>query len=192
MADGDMVLAQQSAESIERGVMQMNAMIDDLVESARLESGQLTMKLHPLTLPAYLPAFVSRNAGALQTERIILDVPADLAPVMADDARLDRILTNLLTNAQKYATPCTPIRVQAQQDEREVTISVLDQGQGIPPDDIPHVFERFYRAKGERRAEGIGLGLYITRLLVEAHGGHVRVESEVGKGSAFSFTLPVG
>ncbi len=89
MADGDMVLAQQSAESIERGVMQMNAMIDDLVESARLESGQLTMKLHPLTLPAYLPAFVSRNAGALQTERIILDVPADLAPVMADDGRLD-------------------------------------------------------------------------------------------------------
>jgi signal transduction histidine kinase len=70
-------------------------------------------------------------------------------------------------------------------------IAVSDQGPGIPPEDLPHLFERFYRVKGARNAEGIGLGLYITRVLVEAHGGRVGVESEIGKGSTFAFTLPV-
>ena len=72
-----------------------------------------------------------------------------------------------------------------------MVISVSDQGTGIPAEAIPHLFERFYRAPGKRKTEGIGLGLYITKVLVEAHGGHIRVESEVGTGSTFSFTLPV-
>ena len=70
-------------------------------------------------------------------------------------------------------------------------IAIQDNGHGIAPEDLPYLFERFYRAKGTRHTEGIGLGLYITRMLVEAHGGHIRVESEVGKGSTFSFTLPL-
>jgi len=98
---------------------------------------------------------------------------------------------NLLTNAQKYSTPETPIRVQARKEGDTIAIHVIDHGQGIHPDDLPQLFDRFYRAKGERRAEGIGLGLYITKLLVEAHGGTIDVVSEVGKGSTFSFTLPV-
>ena len=72
-----------------------------------------------------------------------------------------------------------------------MVVTVSDQGRGIAPEDIPHLFERFYRAPEARKAEGIGLGLYITRMLVEAHGGRIWVESEVGKGSTFSFTLPV-
>jgi len=92
----------------------------------------------------------------------------------------------------KYSDPGTPVLVGARRQDNEVIISVTDQGRGIPPEVIPHLFGRFYRAPGERKAEGIGLGLYITRLLVEAHGGRVWVKSEEGKGSTFFFSLPAG
>jgi len=178
-------------EAIARGVKRMNVMIEDLVEVARLEGGQAALHCRPVPLPAYLPALLARNAPVLLLDRLALDVPADLPPVCADEDRLERILLNLLTNAQKYSTPATPIRVQAQSTGDAVTISVIDQGQGIRPDDLPHLFSRFYRAKSDRRADGIGLGLYITRLLVEAHGGQITVNSTVGQGSTFTFTLPV-
>ncbi|OPZ87987.1 MAG: Sensor histidine kinase YycG [bacterium ADurb.Bin429] len=81
--------------------------------------------------------------------------------------------------------------VNARREDGEIAVAVRDRGRGIAPDDLPHLFQRFYRARGERRAEGIGLGLYITRLLVEAHGGRIGVESVPGEGSTFTFTLPV-
>ncbi|HEX2951842.1 MAG TPA: MEDS domain-containing protein [Armatimonadota bacterium] len=184
-------LLRTSAESIMRGVKRMDTMIGDLVDAARLEGGQMHLKRTPIALPTYLPALLTRNAGILNTERIELHVADDLVPVTADDERLERILINLLTNAQKYSAPNTTIHLHAQQTNQEVQLAIIDQGNGIPPDDIPHLFDRFYRGKGERRAEGIGLGLYITKLLVEAHEGHIWVESHAGQGSTFFFTLPV-
>jgi PAS domain S-box-containing protein len=179
-----------SAEAIGRGVKRMNIMIEDLVDVARLEGGQLELAVAPITLSTFLPAFLDRNAGVLSPERIVLEVPDTLAPVLADETRLERILTNLLTNAHKYSDPGTLVRVSVRQTPREATISIIDRGKGIHPTDLPHLFDRFYRARGERQAEGIGLGLYITRLLVEAHNGRIDVESEMGKGSTFSFTVP--
>jgi len=190
ISGSDNAMVTMSTEAIVRGIQRMDVMIDDLVDTARLEGKQLSMKLHPVALAEYLPAFVIRNTGVLNPDRILLIVPGDVAPVLADDARLERILMNLLTNAQKYSEPDTPIRVRVQPTGAMVTISITDEGRGIQPDDIPQLFDRFYRAKGERRAEGIGLGLYITKLLVEAHGGRIWVESELGKGSTFTFTLP--
>jgi len=184
-------LALMNIEAIKRGVQRMDVMIEDLVEAARLEGGQLRLKQQPVVLPSFLPAFLSRHAAVLAGDRIMTDLSPALPAVLADEARLERILVNLLSNAQKYSAPGTPIHVQARQAGVEVTISVTDQGQGIQFDDLPYLFERFYRAKSERRAEGIGLGLYITRLLVEAHGGQIQVASEEGYGSTFSFTLPV-
>jgi len=127
----------------------------------------------------------------LETTRVQVEIPPDLPPVSADAARLERIFTNLLSNALKYSDPGTPVQVCVQPMSGEVSIAVKDQGQGIAPKDMPHLFEKFYRAGSSRKAEGIGLGLYVTKLMVEAHGGRIRVESEVGKGSTFSFTLPV-
>ncbi len=150
----------------------------------------MRLNLQPLVLSAYLPEFLTRNATALANDRILLEVPDDLPPVPADEARLERVLLNLLSNAQKYSAPETPIYLRVRQGS-ELTVAVIDQGLGIHPDDLPHLFERFYRARSERRAEGIGLGLYITRLLVEAHGGQIEVESALGKGSTFRFTLPM-
>jgi PAS domain S-box-containing protein len=188
--EADTGLALESVDAIKRSVKRMNVMIDDLVDAARLEGGQAPLALQPIALPTYLAKFLTRNAAPLYPERIRLDTVDGLPPVRADEYRLERVLMNLLSNAQKYSAPDTPIGIRVRHSGSEVTVSVVDQGQGIHPDDLPRLFDKFYRARGERRAEGIGLGLYISRLLVEAHGGRIEVESELGKGSTFTFTLP--
>jgi len=180
-----------STEAILRGVRRMNSMIDDLVDSARIEGGQMQLDRQPVDLTAYLPDLLQRSAPVMPVARIHLEVPPDLSPVSADYNRLERIMTNLLSNALKYSDPDTPVFVRISQQAGEVMVAITDQGKGIAPDTLPHLFERFYRAKEVRKAEGLGLGLYITKMLVEAHGGRMWVESEVGKGSTFTFTLPI-
>lgn len=180
----------QGLKAVDRGVERMNVMIQDLVDAARTEGRQLELKCETVDLRAYLPEYIRRSATAIDTARIQLDLPSDLPPVPADYNRLERILTNLLTNALKYSDPGTPVLVRARQMDDHIEVSMTDQGHGIDPEDLPHLFDRFFRAKGTK-AEGIGLGLYITKQLVEAHGGHIWVVSEVGIGSTFYFTLPV-
>ncbi|HEY3377948.1 MAG TPA: PAS domain S-box protein [Armatimonadota bacterium] len=180
-----------SLDAISRGIRRMDTMIEDLVEAARLEGRQQACNAQRYVLTTFLPEFLTRNAAVLSPERIILDVPDALPTVLVDEARLERILVNLLTNAHKYSTPDTPIHIRVRHTGDQITLAVIDHGSGIHADDLPHLFNRFYRAKGERRADGIGLGLYITRLLVEAHGGRIWVESALGQGSTFSFTLPL-
>jgi len=184
-------MMQQSLEAIDRSVKRMDVMLQDLVDVTRLESGQFLLKCEAVNLPRYLDDLLQQVRMVLEITRIQVDIPDDLPSVSADYARLERILVNLLSNALKYSNPDTPVRVQAKLQDNAVVIAVTDQGRGIPPKVIPHLFERFYRIPSERKAEGIGLGLYITRVLVEAHGGQIRVESTVDKGSIFSFTLPV-
>jgi len=180
-----------STSTIDRNVQRMNAMIQDLVDMARLEGHQFTLALDTIFLQHYVPDLIARMRDVLPMQRVITDLPPDLPPVRADYSRLERILLNLLSNAFKYSAADTPVRLQAIRQEDSLLISVSDQGRGIDPQDLPHVFERFYRAGGARQAEGIGLGLYITNLLVEAHGGHILVESTPGQGSTFAFTLPI-
>ncbi|MBI2953868.1 MAG: PAS domain S-box protein [Chloroflexi bacterium] len=181
----------RSAEAIVTGAKRMNAMIQDLVESARLESGQLDLHMRPVQLNAYVADLLDRARGVLDVGRVKVEIPQDLPQIAADPDRLERILMNLLSNALKYSAPETQVLIRATRIDTEVTISISDRGVGIAPEDLPHIFERFYRVKGARKAEGLGLGLYITKILVEAHGGRVWVESDVGKGSNFYFTLPV-
>jgi PAS domain S-box-containing protein len=176
--------------AILRSAQRLNNMIQDLVDVARYEGRRLPLTREAVVLPEYLTRLLRRTGTVLETERIQLDIPDDLPPVWADYDRLERIVINLLSNALKYSDPGTPVTVRAYPHDGEVVMAVTDRGQGIPPDEIPLLFQRYYRARGESRAEGIGLGLYITRLLVEAHGGRIWVESELGKGSTFFFTLP--
>lgn len=184
-------IIQQSMDAISRGIQRMDGMIQDLVDAARAEGGQLELKRQPVELRGYIEDLLARSAAALDTARIQVEVSADLPPVFADYDRLERVITNLLSNALKYSEPGTPVAVRARRTDGEVEVSVIDRGPGIPPEDVAHLFERFYRATGERKVEGIGLGLYIARMLVEAHGGRIWVVSEVGTGSTFTFTLPV-
>jgi len=189
-------------KAILRSTSRMNVMIQDLVDSARLAGHQLELHAEPVELRPYLDNLLQRAAAGLEVARICLEVPDDLPPVRADYARLERIMMNLFSNALKYSPPETTVTVSAHQEGQEVVVSVSDHGSGIAPEDLPNIFLRFYRARGARKTEGIGLGLYITRLLVEAHaapsadgrgtvGGRIWVESTPGVGSTFSFTLPL-
>lgn len=186
--NGDLLL---STQAVDRSVKRMDAMIQDLTDMTRIEGGQLTLELQTIALPEYLQSMMERLVGALEVSRVRLDVPDDVPPVCADAYRLERVLLNLLSNALKYSTPDTPVGMRAARQDGTVSIAVVDQGQGIAAKDLPHLFTRFYRAGRERKAEGIGLGLYIAKMLVEAMGGNICVESELGKGSTFTITLPI-
>jgi signal transduction histidine kinase/putative methionine-R-sulfoxide reductase with GAF domain len=177
-------------EAILTSARRMDAMIQDLVDRAQLESGQL--RLHPVLvqLPAFLSDLWGRLVGVLEMERVRLELPPGLPSIWADPDRLERIITNLLTNAMKYSEPGGEVVIGADEEDGEVVVSVIDRGLGLATVDLPYLFDRFYRARGARRADGLGPGLYITRMLVEAQGGRIWVESEVGQGSVFRFTVP--
>lgn len=186
--DGEM---QAGFQAMRRSVTRMDGMIKDLTDVAHLEGGQLQLRCAPVLLTDYVATLLQHSTAVLAVDRLQLDIPADIPPVLADENRLDRIMTNLLSNAFKYADPDTPVQISARRQHDEVVIVVTDHGQAIPSEALPRLFERFYRAPKPWKSEGLGLGLYITRLLVEAHGGRIWVESEDGKGSTFSFTLPI-
>ncbi|TAK37015.1 MAG: PAS domain-containing sensor histidine kinase [Chloroflexota bacterium] len=184
-------LVRRSADSIATSAQRMHKMIQDLTDSTRLEAGQLRLNKQPVNLCSFASDLLERATMAMDAGRVKLQLPSGLPSVLADPDHLERILTNLITNAQKYSPPETEVLVRAQTTDEKVTLSVTDRGIGIAATDLPHIFERFYRCSPIRRTEGLGLGLYITKMLVEAHGERIWVESEPGSGSVFSFTLPV-
>jgi PAS domain S-box-containing protein len=182
-------MVSRSAGAIYTSAQRMNRIIQDLVDSTRLESGQLVLHLTPVDVASFTVDLKERMAGVMDTERLSIEMMEVPPPALADPDRLERILTNLISNALKYSTDEVVVKVEG--FEEGVKVSVADHGPGIPPRDLPHLFERFFRVEGTRKKEGLGLGLYITRMLVEAHGGRIWVESEVGGGSVFSFILPM-
>ena len=182
---------QASAEAIATSAQRMNAMIQDLVDAARLESGQLRLNLQPVELGPFIADLLRRLAAVMEVGRVRMEVPEGLPPALADPARLERVVTNLLSNALKYSWPGSEVTVSVRQRDSELITSVSDRGPGIAPEDLPKLFQRYARlGAGAARAGGLGLGLYITRKLVEAHGGRIWAESQPGVGSTFSFTLP--
>ncbi len=183
--------SRRRAGTILTSARSMAAMIRDLEDSSRLESGRLMLNPQRLALQACIPEVVRQMKHPRAASRVTVDIPADVPPVSADAERVERIVVNLLTNAVKYSPPESPVRVEARHVGAEAIITVCDRGAGIAPGETSRIFERFYRSAAEGRGEGLGLGLYISKMLVEAHAGRIWVESEPGKGSRFSFTLPI-
>jgi signal transduction histidine kinase len=165
----------------------MDRMLRDLSDSARAESGNLELVRAPVDLRPFVAELLDSSDGVLDVGRVENAVPERLPVVLADPDRLDRILTNLVGNALKYSPG--RVIVQAEGEGAEVRVSVADKGPGIGPDDLPRVFDRYYRGQ-RHEGEGLGLGLYIVRKLVEAHGGKIWAQSRPGAGSTFTFTLP--
>ncbi|MHB1417285.1 MAG: PAS domain-containing protein, partial [Chloroflexota bacterium] len=169
-----------SVEAIVVSSRRMTAMIKDMVDSARMEAGQLELRKQPTDLAHLLVDILSRAGGPEAQARLNLAAPDGIPPVPADPERLERAVVNLVTNALKYAPEETPVAVRLERADGEVVISVSDQGPGIPPEDQSRLFERYYRSETGRKGEGLGLGLYISRLIVEAHGGRIWVKSHLG------------
>ncbi len=184
----DRAALRPTLDALRRALRRMHLMVDQLTELTRLADGPVALAVQPVALPAFLADFLRRVGAVLDTGRVTLQLPEALPPVAADAAALERVFTHLLSNALKYSDG--PVRVSAVPAGDAVAIAVVDQGQGIAPTDLPHLFERFYRTES-RRAEGLGLGLYLTKLLVDAMGGRMAVDSTLGQGSAFTVTLPV-
>ncbi|MHB1133112.1 MAG: sensor histidine kinase [Chloroflexota bacterium] len=183
--------AAKSVAAISASAQFMSAMLEDLVESVRLESGQVELERQAVDAASLVLDLRERLSALHPADRIEVVLPEQAVPkALADPNKLERILTNLLNNALKYSTGV--VRLTVEQQDGMLAFALADSGLGIAPEKIPHIFDRFYRAdRGQRKFEGLGLGLYITRMLVEAHGGKIWVESALGQGSTFSFTLPI-
>jgi two-component system OmpR family sensor kinase len=174
----------------------LSRLVDDLRELAQAEAGQLSFNLRPTDVGDVLRTTVTNFEPAAEAKAIglMVKVADKLPPATSDPDRLAQVLRNLLTNALRHTPEGGQVTVSATTAGDAVEIAVADNGEGIAPEDLPHVFDRFYRGDRSRsRAEGsAGLGLAIVRAIVEAHGGQVRAASDgPGQGSTFRFTLPV-
>ncbi|MFZ5818747.1 MAG: sensor histidine kinase [Chloroflexota bacterium] len=169
----------------------LTQMAQELLDLSRIESGQVALDMRPVAPRKLLRSAAERMR--LQAERAGLSLtvrcPANLPKVKADLPRVEQVLVNLIHNAVKFTRPGGKVALLAEAGEGVVRFAVQDSGMGIPADDLPRIFERFYKADRARSGGGTGLGLSISRHLVEAHGGRIWAESREGEGSMFFFTL---
>ena len=167
----------------------LNRLVAEAVEMAQLDAQQIQMHFSPV--PVWKLIDEARLSCALVEEqhRVSVNVPGNLE-VVGDAAFLQKVLCNLLENAAKYSLPGTPITVTAEKRDSQVAVSVADRGMGIDPAEQTLIFERFYRARSDTGTPGTGMGLAISRSIVEAHGGKLYVTSQSGRGSVFTFELP--
>ena len=186
------VQERRQAEIVRRAADRMNRMIQDLLDVKRMESGRLTIDPRPEDPGVLINDTVDmlRPLATGSTIRMETNIEDDLPNVLADAARIQQVLSNLVGNAVKFTPRAGRISVCAELMEGEVRFAVIDTGPGIPAEQLPHIFGRFWQAKTSDR-RGIGLGLAIAKGIVEAHNGRIWVESSVGLGSTFYFTLPV-
>ena len=184
------------ALAIEHEADRLNRLVGNLLDMSRIEAGALKPEKEWYPVDELIHDVLGHMQPVLQGRIVQTHLPDDLPPVELDYLEMDQVLTNLIENAVRYTPPESPIEVSAQIEGDQMVISVADRGPGIPQADKERVFDKFYRVLGtQRNATGItgsGLGLAVSKGLVEAHGGHIWVEDREGGGSIFRFTLPVG
>lgn len=164
-------------------------LLGDLLDVSRLEAGRLELKRQEVDVVALATDAVMRLRLNADTHTLEVLFPEDFPKVTADPGRIEQVLMNLVENAIKYAAP-GKIVVSGSDDGGEVVVRVSDEGEGIPADHLPHIFTKFYRRGSGERRSGTGLGLYICKGIIDAHGGHLFVEKSDNTGTVFSFTLP--
>lgn len=184
--------AEKQLARIAASVDRMNRMAEDLLDASRIEARALKLEPRAVDLRVQLVEIVEKAVGMTAGHAVRVEVEDGLAPVWADAGRLEQVVMNLLSNAAKYGERGREISVAARSSGAAAQIEVTNWGPGIPPASLPLLFKRFTRTpEGEaRRVRGVGLGLYITKGLVEAHGGSISVESSPGETTTFRFTLP--
>jgi signal transduction histidine kinase len=200
IADGvaaDQQTRERYLSSASRELEHLSRLVDDLFELARIDAGVLQLSLEETSLHDLISDTISsfQPQAECRGVRLVGEVSGDVDPVLANPPRLQRVLHNLLSNALRHTPPDGTVALRAQPRGTDVQVEVADTGEGIAAEDLPRVFERSFRAERSRtRAEkedapGAGLGLAIARGLIEAHGGAMSVESDLGRGSRFRFTL---
>ena len=182
-------------EVMERHSERLGLIVEDLLTLAQLESGNSNLQWSDLRLSELFSGVMRdwENKFAKKQLKVVVDLPRDLPIIRADEARLREIFDNLLDNAVKYSREHGEIRLQAGRRNDQIVVSVTDNGIGIGREDLPRIFERFYRADKARSPDsgGAGLGLAIASWIVQLHGGAMTVQSTVGRGSTFKTEIPV-
>ncbi|NEP16341.1 MAG: HAMP domain-containing histidine kinase [Leptolyngbya sp. SIO4C1] len=194
LSDGTLSASPETYNRLVRETTRLQRLVEDLQELSKLEAGYLPIHQQRLALGRLIEQVVRRFRDQLSEadkRELIVSIPAGLPPVQADPARVEQILVNLLSNALRY-TPAGEISVTAWAATPYVWVAIADSGIGIAPADLPHVFERFWRADRSRNRDsgGTGIGLAICKRLVELQGGSIKVDSKLEEGSVFSFSLP--
>jgi len=180
-------------ERIRRSAGQLNTMIDDLLDVSRLEARRLALDRTKTDLASLIDDAIDRLSALVPGRRVRLGIHVRPAPAWVDAARFEQVLGNLIANAVKYGEPGGEIAVELATEGSQFKVSVINAGEGIAPADIPTLFERFARGRTTRGSgiPGLGLGLYICRGLIEAHGGRIWAESTPGEKTTVSFTVPM-
>jgi signal transduction histidine kinase len=180
---------------MESEILHLQRMLDDLFTLSKVEVEALPLNLQPVMLAAVVRqrlAALAPLAWGRECTKLVARMPEGLPPICADKDRLDQILTNLLRNALRHTPPGGIVVVRAEAEADRVRLDVCDTGEGIAPEELAHVWERFYRGEKARAQDrhGAGLGLALVKELTEAMGGTVNVQSVVGEGSCFTIWLP--
>ena len=181
-------LARVAAARITRNVAFLDRMVRDLLDLAALGSSALALVLEPTELRSLIEDVIERIVSPADRTRVFLEADGPLTLVI-DAARIERVISNLLANALKFAPKATGIVVRLDREASAASISVIDSGPGLTSAQMAYIFDKYRRV--DHRLEGSGLGLYISKRIVEAHGGHIGVERVRGVGSRFFFDLPV-
>ena len=183
-------------QTAQRDVMSLSTLMDDLFQMSQLDAGGFPLNSAPSSLGDLVSDTLESFSELAYRESVKLEgqVDADVDPVLMDTQAIGRVLNNLISNALRHTPPGGEIKVLARRTSQGVEVNVRDSGQGIQPQDLPHIFERFYRGDASRSRNrgsgGAGLGLAIARGIVRAHRGDIQVQSQVGKGTQFTFYIP--
>jgi signal transduction histidine kinase len=187
----DRKIVEDSLAVIEEEADRLTELIENLLDASRLQAGGLTISLADVALDALVQRIAERFRTQTRRHTIVVDFPPDFPVILADETRISQVISNLLSNAIKYSPEGGEIRITGQVRPEQVIVCVSDQGPGIAPDEIPHVFDRFYRSsRASRTTKGAGLGLYLAKAVVEAHRGRIWVDPKPGDGARVCFSLP--
>ncbi len=192
---GDRLPKEASTEYLSiigQGADRLDMLIKELLDVSRIERGRFAMNRREVRLEPLLERAVGEMRGKGVSDRFYVSIPQELSPRYVDSEKLVRVMVVLLDNAVIHTQEVSPVQVHAEEREGEVWVSVMDRGVGVPEKDRERIFERFYQVEDalHHSAPGMGLGLYIAREIVEAHGGRMWYEPREGGGSVFRFTLP--
>jgi two-component system, OmpR family, phosphate regulon sensor histidine kinase PhoR len=177
---------------IEGEADRLTQMVAELTQLSRIETGRAELRMEPMNLNTLIDGVLAEMSPLAEKQQIALlkELATDLPSVQADKDRIRQTIINLVHNAIKFNKPAGRVTVSTGYDSKSVTVNVADTGIGISKEDLPHVFERFYKSDKARTGGGSGLGLAIAKHTIQAHGGDIHVQSEEGKGSTFTFNLP--
>jgi PAS domain S-box-containing protein len=190
-ANWDREIVEDSLAVIEEEADRLTMMIENLLEASRLQAGGITLNLGDVDLHALSERIAERFRTQTEIHELHVEFSEDFPCLVGDEERLGQVLSNLISNAIKYSPSGGMIRVKGIVQATQVIICVSDQGLGVAPEDIPHIFDRFYRSpNASRTTKGAGLGLYLARAIVEAHGGRIWVEPQSEGGTKVCFSLP--